>query len=101
MTVLAIRKHFSSGECTFVNPTCGMFIWLNFKVNKSSFELFQLFASAGVITVPASDFYVVGLDGRELEEDKGHASVRLTFAASTPPQIETAIEAMAKCLHSL
>lgn len=69
-------------------------------MNKTSFELFQLFASAGVITVPASDFYVPGLDGKELVED-GDAAVRLTFAASTAPQIEKAIADLAKALQSL
>jgi len=77
-----------------------MFVWLTFKVNKTSFELFQLFASAGVITVPASDFHVPGIDGQELIE-RGSATVRLTFAASTPDQIEKAIAAMAKSLHEL
>jgi DNA-binding transcriptional MocR family regulator len=97
-TVNAILKYFALDEVTFVNPTCGMFIWLTFKVNKTSFELFQMFASAGVITVPASDFHIPGIDGKELCESNGSA-VRLTFAASSPEQIEKAIEAMAKSLH--
>lgn len=77
-----------------------MFVWLTFHgVNKTSFELFQLFAAGGVITVPASDFYVPGLDGKELVEEVD-AAVRLTFAASTGEQIEKAIADIAKALQS-
>ncbi len=79
-----------------------MFVWLNFETNKTSFELFQLFAAAGVITVPAADFYVPGVDGsKEGEASRnttGKSSVRLTFAAASPEQIRKAVKAMADCM---
>ncbi len=100
MTTQAILEHFPAGMVTFVNPTCGMFVWLNFQVPQTSFELFQLFADAGVITVPGVDFYVPGVDGVAAPNSSG-ASVRLTFAASSPSQIRKAIKDMADCLHKL
>lgn len=101
MTLTAIKEYFQPGVVTFVNPTCGMFVWLNFKTDRTSFELFQLFATAGVITVPAADFYVPGVGVSADSASKnttGSASVRLTFAAASPEQIRKAVKAMADCL---
>ncbi len=88
-----------------MNPSCGMFVWLTFHVDRTPFELFQLFASAGVITVPGNDFYVPGVD--ECNDDNksaqrtGSAAVRLTFAASSPDQIRKAVKSMADCLATI
>ena len=76
-----------------------MFVWLNFAVPQTSFELFQLFADAGVITVPGEDFHVPGM--LPLAAPQTGAAIRLTFAASSPEQIRTAVKSMADCLNKL
>ena len=94
-----IYANFSSSECVFVVPTCGMFIWLTFSLqDTSSFELFRAFAAVGVITVAASEF-IVPAYGAEIEDNK--PSVRLTYAAATPEQLKIAVEKMAVCYRSI
>jgi DNA-binding transcriptional MocR family regulator len=82
-----------------------MFVWLTFRVDRTPFELFQLFAAAGVITVPGNDFQVPGvgenIDTSKAAERTGTAAVRLTFAASSPEQIRKAVKAMADCLMTI
>lgn len=98
VTVDALRTHFRSSEISFVAPRCGMFVWVDFlDTDLSSFELFQHFAAAGVITVPAADFHVAGLHRSQDAVDKKISSVRLTFAAAQPAQIREAVQKMAEC----
>ncbi len=100
VTLAAVKEFFRPGLCSFVTPTCGMFVWLTFHVPQSSFELFQLFADAGVITVPGVDFFVPGVTDEPADGTRG-TPVRLTFAAASPEQIRKAVKSMADCINPL
>lgn len=100
-TVSALRAHLDSSICQFTRPDCGMFIWLRFPtLRMSSFDLFKVLASKGVICVPGSDFFVPGVDS-PVEATETVPSLRLTFAAASPEQIAKGIAVMADEIKQL
>lgn len=99
--VSALRKHFSPAVCQFTRPDAGMFIWLKFPtLHMSSFELFRHLAEQGVICVPGDDFLVAGVSSAEDAPAPG-ACLRITFAPSSPEQIEQGVEKIAATVNRL
>lgn len=100
-----------SQYCSYTPPLGGMFLWLTFhnlgEHNKdlTSFDLFKILCDAGVICVPGDDFLVpdihTHLGKSKSQMIKQGIDMRVTFAASTPDQIRTAIEKMSKCIKAL
>ncbi len=107
-TVGALKACFGPEEASYVLPDCGMFIWLTFNnIALSPFELFEMFAAAGVIVVPSSDFYVASNSSSNsastncsVASGDGNPAVRITFAAATPDQIRAGVQRMAAALRA-
>lgn len=104
----ALKQYFSEGEVDYNIPTAGMFMWLTFKaLSMDSFELFRILSEHDVITVPGSDFFVAGVEPNNdklthLNADSSeHPTIRITYAASSPQQIDLAIKNMANAIHSI
>ncbi len=97
-----MKESFTEGDCVYNIPSGGMFLWLTFpKLTVSSFELFRLLADAGVIAVPGDDFLVEGVETATSSEEKKAPTLRVTFAASSPQQIQAAIKRMADCINAI